>query len=854
MTRHAPSRRPRSRTALLLAFSLTAVACADSGAGCGSGMTCGGSYEYPQSTLANGVLPVDDSVRFRLTQTGLDFLQERLPDLLGGLSDVLASDPLNPAFLRMEVSDAIVLRDASPRVALGVDSDAEWSHPTTFWIRRQPILDELHFELFETEDAVGARIDDLVIGLDGRVYVTTLGGGEAACEIAGTSTAVCPPEATSGCDDVGLLTTLSFDILVTPRIGSGVECDVPALGECFKLDVEVANVVLGDFDASSIEVDASQSCNTNPGDCDGECSDTGTFDSDGDAECSATCGAGDWLIDAAAGIAGVLEGTLDQFLDDMINDALGDALEDIDGMPATASARLELATLVPDFAAHALDLGYELAPSEQAFDVNCAPGTDCRAAIGLDIVTRTGVEAAPDEAPGDAVPPHPCVIALDEPGFTALYGAPQFGAPLDVPLTGEFEGEPYHLGLSVARGGVNQALYAAYNTGVLCIDVDSEAIHALANGAFPLSAGTLNTLSGGLLEQYTPSSSPAVVTVAPSQPPVASFGAGDESEGHLVLDWQDVRVSFYVLLYERFARVFAVDVDLAVELSALYDDSTQVLELSVTSGPTLSGYEQVYSELLPGVEFAEVLEGLLGSLLDQFLGEQLSFALPLGLDGLLADATEAPIGVEVRGIETTGPSGTRERFNMYFALTDLGAAPLSRPAIGAVVVSSLEGDTVTLGGAYRAIEDGLEVLARVDGGAWHGPLTSEGGAIALAHPRLRFPGLHDVEVRARRAGSHGAWTHARAAVEVPSTTGHDGVPRVRLVRDGALVRALAAGGGALELAWATDGVWSDFGAEATRPLSELDGVRRLSAMARDEAGTRSRPFTIDLATRAWRLE
>lgn len=851
MSPHAASRSPRSRAALLLALSLSAVACADGGAGCESGMSCGGTYDYPQSTLTNGVLPVDDSVRFRLTQAGLDFVQERLPDLLGGLSDVLTPDPLHPAFLRMEVTDAIVLRDSGPRVALGVDEDGQWSHPTTFWIRRQPILEELHFELFETDDAIGARIDDLVIGLDGRAYVAAL-GSEAACEIAGTSTAVCPPEATGGCDGLGLLTTLSFDILVRPRIGSGPECDFPTLGDCFKLDIEVGNVTLGDFDASSIEVDAAKSCLTDPDDCDGECSDTGLLDSDGDAECKATCGASDWLIDAAAGIAGVLEGTLDQFLDDIINDGLGDALDDIDGMPASASARLELATLVPDFAGHALDLGYQLAPSGDAFDVNCVAGTDCRAAIGLDIVSRTGVEAAPDEAPGDAVPPHPCVVALDEPGFTALYGAPQFSAPLDVPLTGELDGVPYHLGLSVARGGVNQALYAAYNTGVLCIDIDSEGIHALANGAFPLSAGTLNTLSGGLLAEYTPSSSPALVTVAPSLPPVASFGAGDESEGHLVLDWQDVRVSFYVFMYERYARVFAVDVDLSVELSAIYDDSTQVLELSVARGPTLSGYEEAYSELLPEVAFGEVLESLLGSLLDQFLGDQLAFELPLGLDGLLADATEAPIGVEVRGIETTGPSGTRERFNMYFALTDLDVEPLLRPALGDVVVSARDGDTVTLTGAWRMIDDGLEVLARVDGGAWRGPLTSEAGAITITHPRLLFPGAHDIEVRARRPGGHGAFTHVSTVVDVEGGLAPASLPRVRLVREGDVVRARAAGEGAVALAWATDGVWTDFDDEDVRSLAALDGVRRLSVMARDEAGRLSRPFTVDLATRAWR--
>lgn len=852
MTRPAP-RRPRSRTALLLALSLSAVACADGGAGCDGGFSCGGTYAYPQSTLSNGIAPVDDSVRFRLTQAGLEFLQTRLPDLLGGLSDTLTPDPANPAFLRIDVTDPVVLRDSSPRIALGQDVDGMWSRPTTFWLRRAPIVDELRFQLYEAEDAVGARIDDLVIGLDARAYVTTL-GGEAACNLRGTSSVVCPPEATDGCADVGLLTTLSFDVLVTPSISSGPACDFPAMGPCFKLDVSVSNVVLGDFNSSSIEVDPAKSCVTNPGDpdCDGECSDASPGDSDGDLECRLTCGAADFILDAAAGLAGAIEGALGGFLDGMINDSLGEALGDIDGMPAVASSRLGLASLLSGFGEHALDLGYEIAPSERAFDVHCVAGTDCREAVGMDIILRTGFEAAPDVAPGDGTPPHPCVVALDQAGFTALYGVPEFGAPLDVPLTGEHEGVPYHLGLSVARGGVNQALYATYNSGVLCLDIDSEAIHALTGGAFPLSAGTINTLSGGQLALFTPSSSPALVTVAPSKPPVASFGAGDESEGHLKLRWQDVRVSFHVLMWERYARVFAVDVDLDVELSAVYDDSAQVLELSVARGPTLSGYEEVYGELLPRVAFAEVLESLLGSLLDQFLGDQLSFELSLGLDELLADATEAPIGVEVRGIET---NASRERFNMYFALTEANVEPLLRPAIGDVVVSSLAQGTLTLRGAYRVIDEGLEVLVRVDGGVSHGPFASEGGAITFTHPRLLLPGSHEVEVRARPAGSYGPFTLVSTLVDVPAA--HESAPvtqpRVRLVRDGDLVHALLAGG-AHEVAWAKDGVWGDFGAETTLSLAALEGVRKLSVMSRDENGQLSKPFTVDLATRAWRLE
>ena len=75
----------RVRRALPLALALSLFACADAGSDC-TGFSCGDTYFYPQSQLPNGVAAVDDAATFRLTQAGLDFLLERLPALLEGLS------------------------------------------------------------------------------------------------------------------------------------------------------------------------------------------------------------------------------------------------------------------------------------------------------------------------------------------------------------------------------------------------------------------------------------------------------------------------------------------------------------------------------------------------------------------------------------------------------------------------------------------------------------------------------------------------------------------------------------------------------------------------------------------------
>src|SRR5690606_32561730 len=114
-------------------------------------------------------------------------------------------------------------------------------------------------------------------------------------------------------------------------------------------------------------------------------------------------------------------------------------------------------------------------------------------------------------------------------------------------------------------------------------------------------------------------------------------------------------------------------------------------------------------------------------------------------------------------------------------------------------------------------------------------------------------GLHDVDIRARRSGTTGAWTSVSTTVDVPVAPLTPTAARVRLVRDGNLVRALTRSEASLEPSWAKDGAWSAFGDERALQLSDLDGVRRLSLQGRDEAGNLSRIVTIDLATRAWRV-
>ncbi|MFZ9889774.1 MAG: hypothetical protein ACO3JL_19940, partial [Myxococcota bacterium] len=419
--------------------------------------------------------------------------------------------------------------------------------------------------------------------------------------------------------------------------------------------------------------------------------------------------------------------------------------------------------------------------------------------------------------------------------------------------TGERGGVAYHLGVSVVRGVLNQALFAAHQSGALCLALGSDEIRALSDGGFPFSAGTLNTLTGGLLEGYTPSAAPALLALAPATPPLVRYGEGTTEEGHVLVDWRDLRLHFYVYLYERYARLVAVDVDIELSLRAVYDEDSGTLELAVVSGPTLNNYRQVYGEMLPGVDFVELLEGLVGSLLDQALGDQLQFQIDLGLGALLSDALGTPLDVRLQDIATTGPAGTRERLQLYFELVAPVAAearmrPL-QPGPLRIVANASSLDVQALGPDADAE---VEALFRLDDGLWRGPVQGTIGALSLPLAYASATGEHRLSLRARRRGSRGSYAFAEGSFTTPASATAT-PPRVTVLPvEGGLLAEASFPHEGLRWRFVLDGKSLGFGESPLLRHEDIRGRRRLTVEAQTGAGLTSRPVTIDLATKRWR--
>jgi MYXO-CTERM domain-containing protein len=853
-----------SRAALLMALSVGLYGCTG-GLGCGGdGGGCINAYPYPSSGLSNGVVPVDDGARMRMTQAGLDFLQENLKEILIG---ALGSDPQDPDTIRIQIADPIDVGIGT----LGV-GDAE-TYPTSIFIDARDLSDRMQFEFIQgANDGIHARVDDIPIGLDARVFSEVdlgLTTATAACDVDGTNDSYCTPD-NPRYPNCQMLTTLGFDVSIYPDVGTGAQCDA-GVAECLLLDVQIASVSIGDFGAGAIEISEPSRCNvSNPApDCSPECSDTFPItDPSGDAECDILCFIEDLAVDLAAGLGGILLPILEPFLDNLLEAAIRNALADFDGAPVAAADRLDLAGITEGLlnpSGH--DLGYLVAPTGDAFDVNCPAGVNCEQTKGMDFIFKTGFEAAPPlPEEGDPMPvPHPCVEQIAGAEFAALYGGQgEFVASDAEPLSGQYEGAPYHLGASLAKSSLNQALYAMYNAGIFCIELDSDDVHVLAGGAFPLSAGTLDLLTEGKLRQFAEPSAPAVVSVIPSEPPIMSYGVGDETEGHIIATWKDVIVSFYVQVYDRPARVFAVEADISAQLSVFVDPDTSTLQVAVVEGPTIDGFVETYNELLPGVAFDEVLASLISLAFDSLLGDDLG--LDYDVAGILASALGVPIYVDFRGLETVPPTGEREFLNVYLALSSVAPQPFTEPLVtqlriaeepGLFVLEELDElrakklptGTLRLVGQWQHLPDDHEYFVQLDGGTWRGPLRPFEGDLLIEDAKLKLVGQHTLRLRARRIGEPTSLVQADGELRFwvdPQK------PWADLVVNGGVLEASATDVGTLPedlvYAWAFDGEWGEYDDVRSMDLEDLEDVRRVSVRVRDLAGNVSNPVTVDLGS------
>ncbi len=836
---------------------LLAVGCTG-GLDCGAG--CSNDYVYGTTAVSvpNGVRGVDDGVRMRLSQSGLDFLQENLKTILISQFDTVPGDPNT---LAINVPPQVI-NGSNPLVNLGFSTrtpgdnaanpnNAIETFQTQILVDVAELENQLDFNFDDAQNAIRLTITNLPIGINARVYGDVdfgFGVSDAACNILGTNN--------------GFVTTVSFDMLLRPDVGRDAQCDdAPPNSECLLVSVELTS-----FDIGDIGLDVS-----NPGPNGSAVCGDSVIGEQEDIECEIGCTLVDFGFDAVGALAGFLVDNLNGLIRPILETAINNALDGVDGAPISASGRFDVAQAAPGILPEsALDLGFSVGPTGDAFNVNNPAG----GSLGMDLILKSGFEAAPALDPNElADVPHPCVRPIEGAEFADLFGdgvRGEFEVADAEPLNGTFEGAPYHLGASLAKPALNQAMFALYNTGALCLEINSDSINTLTGGAFQLSAGTLDLLTSGKLKQFADPNAPAIIAISPSQPPVISYGAGTVDEGHILVTWPNVEVSFYVLMFERFARVFAVSADISLQIAVFNEPGSETLKISVVDGPNVENFVENYNELLPGVNFTEVLESLIGVAFDAALGDGLEFEYNIG--GALSDALGIPIFIDFQGVETT-PAANREFLNIYLSMTNTQPEPRTISPIrlqlpnepGTLRMS--EGEdverpsraSIPTGQVFVDVDAGeavdREFFARTDFGAWRGPLRAHGGRIVVKDGKLNLAGEHTITVRSRIIGEPNTLEAEGTALTLwidPAP------PTVSLKRHGenlsAQGRDNATAAVDLLYSWQLDD--QEAGAFAALDQLSLDELQaaRVTVRVQDRAGNISNAASIDVRTEKVRLK
>ncbi len=359
---------------------------------------------------------------------------------------------------------------------------------------------------------------------------------------------------------------------------------------------------------------------------------------------------------------------------------------------------------------------------------------------GLNLAFDTGFEANPASA---------CVPKRPEPT------AKPSSSP---PMTGQ-----YHIAAALSKAATDKALWAAYHTGALCLNVRSTDLGDL--GGFQLNAGVFALLAPNL-SKLVSDSAPVMIAIQPLQPPTATFGLGKQVNGKtdstLKLNMRDFGVSFFVKMHDRFVRIFKllVDVKLGITMFATPQNALEVAIDTDTLEVINPRSSQAY--LVETVDIQQVLKVIVNLLVSTLGNNKISF--PIDINKQLGAALGVPLGLNINGIDREGAGN--DWLALKMTLTS-GAKPLMpEPQTYARLHTSNPGWVKTVNGKlkptgevflevpqYLAGQE-LEYQYYVNFGVWSNFQTAPGGLLRVRSPFLMLLGKHNVVLRARVKGSY----------------------------------------------------------------------------------------------------
>jgi hypothetical protein len=316
------------------------------------------------------------------------------------------------------------------------------------------------------------------------------------------------------------------------------------------------------------------------------------------------------------------------------------------------------------------------------------------------------------------------------PAVAAVLPLPDF----DTPSPG-----PYDVSFSVSQQLLGRALFAAQQSGALCLEIGTETTSQLDSSLLGTLLPSLTLLTHG-------EDVPLRVVVRPVNAPTAVLGANTVDDGGtpvsplVRLDWAGVQLDVYALLEERSTRLFTLQLDLSLPLGLRIDGCDTLTPVVGDLSQAVTNVQVLNSEVL--AEPLDVLQKLVPSLItlaEPTLASSLpTFTLP-ELQGFKVKLLAA------QGLGAISGSSTYNHLGIWAELypaTEVCPTNLVAPRFASSVLRRSSGATLL------QVPPG-EYSVRVDRGLWSMWTPAPNGVLELNHPRLKLGGVKTVELLGR---------------------------------------------------------------------------------------------------------
>jgi hypothetical protein len=290
---------------------------------------------------------------------------------------------------------------------------------------------------------------------------------------------------------------------------------------------------------------------------------------------------------------------------------------------------------------------------------------------------------------------------------------------------------PYDLAIGVSDAIVNQAIFAAWKSGALCIAATTDDLARVSGGALRVGAPTLDLLLPGYAGLTGPSA-PIRVAVSPRfdlAPRAVRFGRGPDGEVEVVFEGAELAVDAW--LDDAWLRVLSMSADLSLVVDVV---PTAEAELSLRVG-ALSvdgitfGVEPLFADARLDIIAPFVVDLALGVLAERPL------SIDLGTRGLLG-GTGVDLAPVVVAVDPVGDAGDWLGIHIALepadALERLGAPLEAAPPWPAPRGQRVGADAL----AWLDVPAGRTCRLRQRGGLWSSAAV---GPVSFGHALVAPP-------------------------------------------------------------------------------------------------------------------